>query len=295
MAFFGLFGNYDKPGPGVPKDEPPKPGFVRFFTILARKFSKLVQLNLVFLLPALAAFVVAVGLFAAGMLFFPNHLMMQLTSADGSPVLLDLWNLFVLPFPLVLLSPFMAGMAFVTRNFSREEHAFVWSDFWSSVKGNWRYFLLNGFLCYLAYVILSISLSYYYSRASQEPFYYLPFSLCTAIAVLFIFAQYYLPVIFVTFDLKFWHAYRNACILALAGLGRNLLLTAILGAAGYLAFSVIPVTPVSVTVFLLLLVLLLFSFFAFLINFTVYPLIDRFLIQPYQQKLAEQEENILAK
>ena len=51
MAFFGLIGNYDKPGPGVSKDEPKKAAPVRFFEILWRKLSKLVQLNLIFMIP----------------------------------------------------------------------------------------------------------------------------------------------------------------------------------------------------------------------------------------------------
>lgn len=241
------------------------------------------------MLPFLAVTVMTVGFFIAGFSIFPNHLMMQLPGRDGGPMLLDLWNLFVLPLPLVLLSPFIAGMAFVTRNFAREEHAFVWSDFWSAVKANWRYFLLNGLVCYLAYAVLFFSIVYYYNRAAQHPFYYLPFCICTVVTILWIFSQYYLPILFVTFDLKFWQVYRNALILALAGLGRNLLLTTILGGTGYLFFSIIPVTPFSVTAFLLLLALILFSFFAFLISFTVYPLIDRFLIQPYQQKLEREE------
>ena len=55
MGFLGLFGNYDKPGPGVNKDEPPKAAPVRFFEILFRKFTKLVQLNLIFIIPTLVA------------------------------------------------------------------------------------------------------------------------------------------------------------------------------------------------------------------------------------------------
>ena len=53
MAFLGLFGNYDKPGPGVDKDEPKKAAPVRFFEILWRKLSKLVQLNLTFMILSL--------------------------------------------------------------------------------------------------------------------------------------------------------------------------------------------------------------------------------------------------
>ena len=55
MAFLGIFGNYDKPGPGVNKDEPQKAAPVRFFEIFLRKFTKLVQLNLIFAIPATVA------------------------------------------------------------------------------------------------------------------------------------------------------------------------------------------------------------------------------------------------
>lgn len=45
-----FFGNYDKAGPGVPKDAPKKSRIVVFFEILSRKFWKLIQLNFLYLL-----------------------------------------------------------------------------------------------------------------------------------------------------------------------------------------------------------------------------------------------------
>jgi len=42
------FFNYNKPGPGVPKDEPPKPRIVVFFQIYFDKFWDLMKLNLMF-------------------------------------------------------------------------------------------------------------------------------------------------------------------------------------------------------------------------------------------------------
>ena len=39
----------------------------------------------------------------------------------------------------------------------------------------------------------------------------------------------------------------------------------------------------------LLVVFFLFAFISFLINFTIYPVIDQYLIQPYQRKLAEEK------
>lgn len=283
MAFLGLFGNYDKPGPGVNKDEPPKAAPIRFFEIFFRKFSKLVQLNLIFSIPTLIAIAMMVGIY-----FWPTHFIMELPTGAGS-FRLDVWALYAMPLPLILLSPLVAGLTFVTRNFAREEHAFVWSDFWSSVKGNWKYFLLNGVVCYAAYVLLTFSLIYYYSRTAEEWLFYLPFCLCIILAVMFLFAQYYLPIMFVTFDLKFGQAYKNAFIFALAGFWRNILITLIFGGLIFLFLSVIPITVLTVMIFFLLFVFLVFSFASYLVNFTVYPLIDSYLIKPYEQRLEEEK------
>lgn len=279
MAFFGLFGNYDKPGPGVSKDEPPKAAPIRFFEIFGRKFSKLVQANLIFLLPTLGAIVFMVLIY-----LFPTHFVLQLPTSTGT-LQLDLWAMYAVPLPLVLLAPFGAGLTYITRNFAREEHAFVWSDFWDAVKGNWKYFLLNGVIVYAAYVVLSFSLLYYSNQISQDWLFYIPFWVCILLAVVFLWAQFYLPVMFVTFDLTFRQAYKNAFIFSIAGFLRNLLLTVIIGGLGYLVLAVIPVAAITVFVYLLLLVFLIFSFFSFLVNFTVYPLIDQYLIKPYQERL----------
>lgn len=277
MGLFQFFGNYNKPGPGVSKDEAPKAAPIRFFEIYFRKFSKLVQLNLIFLLPTIAAIVMMIGLY-----FCPTHIILKIPSPDSS-VQMDIWNWYILPLPLILLTPFTAGLTIVTRNFAREEHAFVWSDFWESVKNNWKPFLLNGLVFYLVYFILSFSIIYYYVNASSNSFYYIPFWVCIVIAVLFLFAQYYLPVMFVTFDLKFGQFYKNALIFILAGFGRNFLVTLILGVLLFLILAVIPVMPLTVMLFLLFFLFIVFSFVSYLINFAVYPVINQYMIQPYQQ------------
>lgn len=268
MGFFG-FGNYDKPGPGVSKDEPPKAAPIRFFEILARKFSKLVQLNLIFIIPTIVACVLMVLLYLA-----PTHFAVSITGMFE----MDGWATFVVPLPLILLSPFIAGLTFVTRNYVREEHAFVWSDFWDAVKGNWKYFLLNGFICYAVFTILCFAVLYYYSMAINGWFYYIPLWLCVVIAVVFLFAQYYLPIMFVTFDLKFTHAYKNALIFTVAGFGRNILVTLILGAMLF-AFMNIPLLNITLLVYALIIIFFIFAFISYLISFAVYPVIDKYMMQ----------------
>lgn len=283
MAFLGLFGNFDKPGPGVNKDDPQKTAPVRFFEILGRKFTKLVQLNLIFAIPAIVV---------AGLMFlvylFPTHFTLSLATVGDQALTLDAWALLAVPAPLILLSPFMAGLTLVTRNYAREEHAFVWSDFWQSVKNNWKLFLGNGVVCYVFYVVMCFSLLYYYSRSFTQGLFYIPLALCLIVSVLFLFAQYYLPIMFVTFDLKFTQAYRNAFIFSLAGLFRNLLITVVL-AALVATVLLVPLSPIVLLVFILLLLFFIFAFISYFVNFTVYSLINRFLIQPYKKRLEEEK------
>ncbi len=50
MAGFLGFGNYAKPGKGVKKNGPQKKKFFQFFEVYFRKFGKLIQLNLIYVL-----------------------------------------------------------------------------------------------------------------------------------------------------------------------------------------------------------------------------------------------------
>ena len=275
MAFLGIFGNYDRPGPGVSKDEPKKAAPIRFFEILWRKLGKLVQLNLIFAIP----FAIAVVLMA-GILFLPVTHIYYYSALFGS---LDLYVLYAVPAPLILLSPFTAGMAYVTRNFAREEHAFVWSDFWDAVKGNWKASLLNGIICYAAYAMLSFALFFYTNQSNINWIYMLPLAICGLLAIVMFFAQFYIPVMIVTFDLKLRHIYRNAAIFAVMGLPRNLLITLVLG--GMVVAALFCPGPYLFIPFILL-VLILFSFISYLCSFATYSVLDKYLIQPYYQQEA---------
>lgn len=291
MANFGLFGffnSYNRPGPGVSKDEPKKPPYIRYFQLMGRKYSKLIQLNLLFLVP----FVIVV--FLMGVIFFLSPFHYQLYVPIQSNVLrMDVWALYVVPIPLILLSPFVAGLTYITRNFAREEHAFVFSDFKDAIKTNWKPFLLNGIFLYVAYLVLSFSMIYYYNQSVVNWLFVFPFSLCLLLMVVLIFCQYYIPIMIVTFDLSLRKIYRNALIFSVAGLWRNLLLTAIFVLMLYLFYQAIA-TVLGMTILIFFLVLFCFSFVSYTISFIVYPLIEKLLIKPYyeRQEQAAKSENV---
>jgi uncharacterized membrane protein YesL len=260
-----LFGNYDTPGPGVPKDAPPLKPVPRFFSILQRKFFDLIKLNLLFCIPVAVVAVIC---------YFLNTII---------PVLvIDL-------FPLVLLSPFCAGLTFVTRNYAREEHAFIFSDFMDAVKQNWKQFLLNGLLLYIFISVMTIAISYYHNLSNQNIFGTIATVICIVMTYIVICSQYYVPVLIVTFDLKLFQIIKNSLIFAIVGLLRNFITTLLLIilVLVYIFATVMPLTIIIMVCFTLF---LLFSYCSFLINFAVYPLVDKMMIQPYLKMQKESKE-----
>lgn len=275
----GLFSiNYNKPGPGVSKDAPVKKPFFRFWEVYFRKFFDLIKLNMLFAIPTAVTIVLV---FAFG--FFISGINQSLS--------------FLGYLPFVLLSPFVAGLTFVCRNYAREEHAFILSDFWDAVKNNWKQFLVNGLICYVFYMLMSVAISFYSTQVQQNSLLYVPLVVCLVLAFLFICAQFYIPVMIITFDLSLSKIYKNALIFAIVGLWRNLMLIAIIGVfilAAVIFFLVLP--PLAIMVLLVLLLVLLifwaFGFFGFLVNFAVYPLLVKYIIKPYEKE-QEDKKNAL--
>ena len=125
----GLFSrNYEKPGPGVKKDEPRKKGAARFFELLTREFGDLVKLNLLFCVCAIPSFVV----FILSQAFFGIA-----------------WLTF---FTLSLLLAFPIGGAitacvyYITK-MMRDDPSYVWYEFKRKFKENYRQAAPVGMLC----------------------------------------------------------------------------------------------------------------------------------------------------
>lgn len=281
MGLFQMFNGYNKAGPGVEKDEPPKSAPIRFFEIYFRKFSKLVQANLIFVLPSLV-----VALCMGAIYLFVPHIVLALPGTEAS---IDFTTSYLMMLPLILLMPFTAGLTIITRNFSREEHAFIWSDFWDTVKANWKAFLINGVISYIVYFVLSFSMWFYHAKSAESFFNQVAFWVCLILAVLFVILEYYVPIMLITFDLKLRQVYKNALIFIFAGFWRNLLITAIL--AVLIVLIPFPNTTLGFTIFIVLALFWLFSFVSYLVNFTIYPVIDKYMIQPYQKRMAVTQSN----
>ncbi len=253
----GLF-NYNKEGPGIEKNAPKKRSFIVFFEIYGRKFWKLFQANALFLL-------VNVPVVTRGL-------------AD-------------------------VGLCKITRNFAREKHAFVKEDFFETIKKNWKQALWVGIINLLLTALFTFNVFYYFAAlfpgvwvlfgadvSTLQPMVpgvldYIVMGMTALSYVLFTWMKYYIPFMIVTFRLSTKELYRNALLFSMAGAGRNLLISVILIAI-YALVTVLFFSFGWEIGILILIVAALFvpAFRSLLIQYAVFPLIKRLMIDPYYEK-----------
>ncbi|MDD6175014.1 MAG: YesL family protein [Firmicutes bacterium] len=267
----GLFSNrYSKPGPGVGKDEPEKRRIVVFFEIFFRKFWKLEQINLLFLLLCIPILLLVFGL---------NMLMLSVLKVNNA-----LLSNFVSFLPLGLLGIPLTGMTYITRNFAREEHAFIGYDFFDQIKKNWKQGLLHGMITYVLVFVAYYALTFYFAAAATRGWLFMiPGVLCLLLLMAFTFSQYYVFQMIITFELPYKNMLKNGLIFSIAAFLRNLLLT-VLHVVVWGFTILLLATPETCILGILLLLVGTPAFSSFITNFVTYPVIVRYMIKPMYEK-----------
>lgn len=236
----GLF-NYSKPGPGVSKDAPKKKGIFLYFDIFARKFSKLFLLNLLYFLCSLPVIILYFLIF---LLMIPDFVICLFLS---------------LAFTIVLGSgPASAAMAYVMRQFSREEHVWLTSSFFGKMKENFKQELVVVIADLAFAFVCPFAVIYYLKQywASGSVLWIAMLVIFAVFSFLFASAHYYIHQLIVTFENNLKNTYKNAMFFALSTVFQNIILTVF--SLGILYLLVDFLDP------LILLILSLFILIAFL-------------------------------
>lgn len=265
-GFFGLF-NYEKEGPGIEKNAPKKRAPIVFFEIYWRKFWNLFYANLLFLLT--------------------NLLIVTRGLAD-------------------------VGLCKITRNYAREKHAFVKEDFFETIGRNWRQALSVGIINLLVTALLIFNAGYYFLGMFPEVWSifgmdttglqamtpgildYVVIAVTASGYMVFTWMKYYIPMLVVTFKFTTKAIYMNSFKFAIIGLKQNLLISAILivlyaiVGALFLAFGS---WQIGILV-ILIASLFLPSFRSLLIQFTIFPLVQKLIIDPYYKEHPDADKQL---
>jgi uncharacterized membrane protein YesL len=178
------------------------------------------------------------------------------------------------------------GMTYILRGYTRGDGMFIWSDYFRAIKRNLFPAIITGFIDILLMAALAFSsFSYYYNAI--DPIATGMSFMTFAMAVVYFMMRFYIYLLLITFKLKPIKLIKNALILAMLGIKRNIM--AIIG------IFILAVLNVVVFMYMPNIGVLLPSFFlmsncSFMTCFAAYPNIKKYMIDPYYQEHPEEKE-----
>lgn len=220
---FGKFMNnfyYGKSGKGdYTPENLPQNRWELFWEMLRVRFSALMRLNLMYMLCWLPAMIVImIGAFSfltslSGMVEGEVTMSLsQLAASILSPTL-------VLLVPCIAITgPFTAGICYVTRNWARDEHSFIWSDFKDAVKENWKQSIVISLITGVVPLMVYVCWNFYGSMANENAFMVVPQVFTMMLGILWALAVTYFYPLIVSYKLRMRDVFRNGFLLAIARL-----------------------------------------------------------------------------
>ena len=246
---------YGKSGKGdFTPDDLPSNRWQLFWDTLRTRFSALVRLNLMYVVAFIPVFIV-LGLGVSGAMNILNAtdlgdgqsaftmqaaLEAESTAEQGGdpstvtvPAVLStaeardsLYSILFLTLILfipafAITGPATAGVSYVVRNWSRDEHAFIWSDFKDAVKENWKQSVVISLITSVVPIVVYMCWRFYGELANTQIFMIIPQIIVMMLGLLWAISVTYMHPMIVSYRLKMKDLLRNSFLLAVARLPQS--------------------------------------------------------------------------
>lgn len=121
---------------------------------------------------------------------------------------------------IAITGPAKAALKYITRNYARDEHVWLWSDFINSIKTNWKQGLAMSTINAVFVYLFCFGQSFYSSMANATGSYVYLFMqvILGMLGIIFMLINLYVWPMIVTYELKFSQILRNSMVLALGRL-----------------------------------------------------------------------------
>ena len=289
-------------------EEDTTPTLKRYFKLLGRKFWKLISLSFLMLPMILPVILVLYFYLSSDRTPIQDDLIFsQLYGANlidptpTSTLLLDLFGAqlsipvysntltyvlmgIAIVFLAVTFGWQNVGVSYILRSFVRGEPVFLFSDYFYAIKRNLKQGFFLGLLDLGAIVLLVFDFIWFSSQPSSFLVDFGYFSILL-IALLYFLMRLYLYLMLVTFDLSIKKILKNALIFSVLGIKRNVM--AILGLAVVTALQILlfvtfQTTGIGIGIPLMIMLIYYLGVTSFTCAYAAYPVIDRFMIEPYR-------------
>lgn len=239
---------YGKSGKGdFRKDDLPENRWQLFWDTLRTRMSALFRLNLMYMIVWLPTMIVLLMTYMTGLsnmntilaaqdgtlkqqveesageenaVTYTDEQIAQIASVNVSDYLQGtlMTTLLILIPCIAITGPCTAGVCYVVRNWARDEHAFIWSDFKDAVKENWKQSLVISLITSFMPILVYMGWRFYGQLAVTNTFMVLPQVLVVMVAVIWSVCVTYFYPLLVTYQLKLRDVLRNGILLGVARL-----------------------------------------------------------------------------
>lgn len=187
--------------------------------------------------------------------------------------------------PVVTIGPALAGMTKVLRNYRLEKNSFIFHDFWKGFSKNLKQSMPIGLLDLLfavsAYAALQVYPAMYKNSGSAGYIVLCVISVSFALTLLMM--NFYIFPMIVATDLSLANIIKNSFFLTCVGLKKNIITLLLVVVIALLLGVMILLHPLSA----IIIPIWPISFLGFLIMFNSYPLIQKYVIDPYYEERGE--------
>lgn len=283
-GIFGFF-DYTKPGKGVSKEDIKKQGIDLYFDILLRRFWKFVSLSLLYIVSSIPAIII--GWFISTFLLSCAASLARINIGEAASVLNLLGFFLTIVFLHICGSgPATAAFTYVLRKYANDTHAWVWTDFKDSFKNNFKQGIASYLINTIVFSLLIFSFLFY-SYAQNTPVFSVLRIIIIVIAALFYMMQMYVYQMISGFELSLKYIYKNAFLLTILALPKNILTAIVSGAIIYAVFSLTLSVPVAG---LLIIGLIIYPLISFTQIFMTNNTVKKYMEQPSINQNADKFE-----
>lgn len=189
---------------------------------------------------------------------------------------------FIACIPIITIGPATAGATKVWRNLSQERPVFVLHDMWQSAKKCWKQALPVGIIDVIFTMGFIVSVPSYNNMAKENSMFYIPLLICLSCMMIFVLMHFYIYLLISSTNLTLRQIFKNSFLLSCLALKTNLITLLVFIVVLLLMFLFLPYS-------VLIIPFLPLSLLGFLTCFNSYPVVRKYVINPYY--VARDEQN----
>lgn len=196
----------------------------------------------------------------------------------------------IICFPILTHGLARAGLTNVTRNIARDKHSFGLSDFFETIKKNWKQALGAGIVNTLITIILIFD--FYFFVNSEGIMSTIGLGICACLTFIFSVMNFYIWTLIITFKFTLKQIYKNSFKFVFLNMKYNLLCGLIILLVNALFIGIAILTGLNMLVITIEIMIYLCVYPAFehlLIQFCTFPSIKKFIIDPYYMEHPDED------